>query len=202
MIEIILTEEELDRCWDHAKEIVEYYAKRNGAQGSGSYGHNKVSSNVVGVKVEVATSKWLRTQLPAAVVSEHFWDFRNNRASDGDIGVIIGEFRNRDPIETKGVTDDQWENVHSRYGLHLRRMVTPKQLRNYLKHGALIVWGTTSRDRTDDDVRLRGWNLSSDLEEHGEEVRTICDNIYLRDESLMRPMEHLPLVLSGVMTVA
>jgi hypothetical protein len=201
MIEVILTEEELDRCWDHAKAIVEYYESRNGKNGSGSYGHNKISSNVIGVKVELAGSKWLRTQLPAAVILEHFWDFRNN-STDGDIGVVIGSIANQNPIEAKGVTDEQWENIHAKYGLHLRRMVTPKQLTAYNRDGAIILWGTTSRDRTDDDVRLRGWNLASDLEKHGERVRTICDNVYLRDDALMRPMEHLPLVLSGVMTVA
>ena len=39
MIEVELTEEEMNRCWDHAKEIVEYYDKRNGRGGSGAYGH-------------------------------------------------------------------------------------------------------------------------------------------------------------------
>jgi len=116
--------------------------------------------------------------------------------------VIDGSPIDQRPIEAKGVTDDQWENVHRKYDLHLRRMVTPKQLKSYLSDDAIILWGTTSRDRVDEDVRLRGWNLASDLERHGERVRTICDNVYLRDDALMRPMEHLPLVLSGVMTVA
>lgn len=201
-IEVILTESELDRCWNHAKEIVEYYDKRNGRGGSGAYGHNKVASNVVGVKVELATAKWLRTQMPTAVILEHFWDFRTNRPGDGDVGVMIGNIENRNPIEAKGVTDEQWEEIHPKYRLPLRRMVTPKQLVNYSKHNAIILWGTTSRDRVDDDVRLRGWNLASDLEMHGEEVRTICDNVYLRDDRLMRSMDLLPLYLSGVMTVA
>jgi hypothetical protein len=202
LIEVLLTEEELDRCWDHAKEIVEYYEARNGKNGSGSYGHNKISSNVIGVKVELAGAKWLRTQLPDALILEHFWDFRSN-SGVGDIGVVIdGSPIDQRPIEAKGVTDDQWENVHRKYDLHLRRMVTPKQLKSYLSDDAIILWGTTSRDRVDEDVRLRGWNLASDLERHGERVRTICDNVYLRDDALMRPMEHLPLVLSGVMTVA
>ena len=102
-----VTEEEMNRCWDHAKEIVEYYDKRNGRGGSGAYGHNKVASNIVGVKVEVATAKWAREQLPEAVILEHFWDFKSNRASDGDVGVLIGSIENQNPIEAKGVTDEQ-----------------------------------------------------------------------------------------------
>ena len=81
-------------------------------------------------------------------------------------------------------------------------MVTPNQLKNYLKHDALILWGTASRDRVDHDVRIRGWNLASDLEEHGEAVRTICDNVYLRDDRLMRRMDLLPMFLAGVVKVA
>jgi len=200
VIEVLLTEEELDRCWDHAKAIVEHYAKRS-STGSGSYGHNKISSNVIGVKVEVAGSKWLREQLPTAVVAEHFWDFLSN-ADNGDIEVLIGNLQSKGVIEAKGVTDEQWETVHGKYGLPLRRMVTPKQLKSYLAHGAVILWGTTSRDRVDEDVRLRGWNLATDLRDKGIEVRTICDNIYLEDDDLMRPMETLPLYLSGVMDVA
>ena len=53
-------------------------------------------------------------------------------------------------------TPEQWENIHPKYHLPLRRMVTPKQLKNYLKHDALVLWGTASRDRVDQDVRLRG----------------------------------------------
>ena len=137
MIEVLLTEEELDRCWDHAKAIVEHYAKRS-STGSGSYGHNKISSNVIGVKVEVAGSKWLREQLPTAVVAEHFWDFLSN-ADNGDIEVLIGNLQSKGVIEAKGVTDEQWETVHGKYGLPLRRMVTPKQLKSYLAHGAVIL---------------------------------------------------------------
>ena len=202
MIEIELTEPEMNDCWTHAKEIVDYYDKRNGKGGSGAYGHNKVASNIVGVKVELAAAKWLKSQMPTAVVLEHFWDFKSNRASDGDIGVIIDNVENRNPIEAKGVTDEQWENVHPRYHLPLRRMVTPNQLKNYLKHDALILWGTASRDRVDHDVRIRGWNLASDLEEHGEAVRTICDNVSLRDDRLMRRMDLLPMFLAGVVKVA
>lgn len=200
LIEVLLTEEELDSCWDHAKSIVEHYAKQ-GSRGSGSYGHNKISSNVIGVKVELAGSKWLRQQLPTALVAEHFWDFRSN-ADNGDIEVIIGEVSQRAILEAKGVTDEQWEDVHPHYQLPLRRMVTPRQLKSYLRNDAIVLWGTTSRDRVDDDVRLRGWNLSTDLRDRGIEVRTICENVYLEDDAMMRPMEHLPLYISGVMSVA
>jgi hypothetical protein len=43
-ITIELTEQELEWCKTHAIEIVEYYGG-HGTQGSGTYNHNKISSN-------------------------------------------------------------------------------------------------------------------------------------------------------------
>jgi hypothetical protein len=200
MIEIELDEGELERCWTHAEEIVAYYAKIHGKGGSGSYGHNRVSSNVIGVKAEVATSKWLREQLSTTLILEHFWDYAGSEGN-GDIEVIIGDIFHSNPLEIKAVTDEQWENVHPKYNLPLKRMVTPAQLHAYSQSKALIVWATTSRDRNTTTVRLRGWNTSEDLVHDGIPVRTICDNIYLEDDHQMRPMTSLPLHLNGVCPV-
>ena len=200
MIEIELDEGELERCWTHAEEIVAYYAKIHGKGGSGSYGHNRVSSNVIGVKAEVATSKWLREQLSTTLILEHFWDFAGSEGN-GDIEVVLGDIFHSNPLEIKAVTDEQWENVHPKYNLPLKRMVTPAQLHAYSQSKALIVWATTSRDRNTTTVRLRGWNTSEDLVHDGIPVRTICDNIYLEDDHQMRPMTSLPLHLNGVCPV-
>ncbi len=197
MITIELSDEELERCWGHAEEIVAYYAKKHGNGGSGSYGHNKVSSNVIGVKAEVGTSKWLKAQLPTAIIMEHFWDFAGTNGN-GDLEVILGDIFHSNPLEIKAVTDDQWENIHPKYNLPLKRMVTPGQLHAYSQVKALIVWATTSRDRNGTTVRLRGWNTAEDLVHDGIPVKTICDNIYLEDDNQMRPMHSLPLHLNGV----
>ena len=202
MIKIELTDDEVERCWTHAEEIVAHYAKLHGDGGSGSYGHNRVSSNVIGVKAEVGSAKWLREQLPTTVIIEHFWDFVGGGGHHGDIEVVLGDIFHSNPLEIKAVTDEQWENVHPRYNLPLKRMVTPGQLHAYTQSKALIVWATTSRDRKGTTVRLRGWNTSDDLVHDGIPVKTICDNIYLEDDKQMRPMHALPLHLNGVCPVA
>ena len=53
-VEIQLDGIELSWCLFNAKKIVEHYAKKSDV-GSGSYKHNKVSSNLVGFKSEVGT---------------------------------------------------------------------------------------------------------------------------------------------------
>ena len=60
-ISIQLSPSELRWCQNHAEEIVEYYGG-HGTKGSGTYNHNKISSNLVGVKSELATCRWLKEQ--------------------------------------------------------------------------------------------------------------------------------------------
>ena len=54
---IKLSDSELEWCLEYAKKIVTHYGKK-GSNGSGSYNHNKVDSNLVGFKSEVACKKW------------------------------------------------------------------------------------------------------------------------------------------------
>ena len=78
MVEINLNQEQLKWCDDHAKEIVEHYGGDK-TRGSGSYNHNKISSNWIGVKSEVAAVVWLKQNFEASKVLPHFIDFKNSR---------------------------------------------------------------------------------------------------------------------------
>ena len=62
MVKIVLFHRELRWCQRHAEKIVEHYGG-DGNKGSGAYNHNKVSSNLVGVKSEVATKVWLKRHI-------------------------------------------------------------------------------------------------------------------------------------------
>jgi hypothetical protein len=83
----------------------------------------------------------------------------------------------------KSLQNNQW----NRY----KRMVPPKQLTKYLEKNAIVVWTTTEGDDQDNCVKIYGWNHASDLEDKGIEVRTICDNIWLPNDSDMRTMDEL-----------
>ena len=50
-------------------------------------------------------------------------------------------------------------------------------------------------------VELKGWNYATEVDEMGEYRRTICDNIWLKEDEHMRPMDSLigVLVEKGVL---
>ena len=50
MIEVNLSDAQLEWCGKHAKEIVDHYGGDN-TRGSGSYNHNKISSNLGWLKL-------------------------------------------------------------------------------------------------------------------------------------------------------
>ena len=177
---VVLTEGELMWCKNHAMEVVEYYGGNN-TLGSGQYNHNKISSNMVGVKSEVATAKWFRENVKNPKIEENYKRYRSNGLK-GDIVC------NRKVIEVKGLRPHQWQKF--------RRMVPPKQLRHCVRNRAIIVWTLAKGNSQDSKVKLMGWNYAHEVENHGVEVRTICDNIWLQDEELMRPMDTLIDVLN------
>ena len=73
-------------------------------------------------------------------------------------------------------------------------MIPPKQLEKYVKNDVVIVWATTEPRNT---VIIRGWNYPNELVEHGISVTTICDNIWLKDDKLMREIETLRDEING-----
>ena len=83
---------------------------------------------------------------------------------------------NRKVIEVKGLRPHQWQKF--------RRMVPPKQLRHCVRNRAIIVWTLAKGNSQDSKVKLMGWNYAHEVENHGVEVRTICDNIWLQDDEV------------------
>jgi len=82
-VQIILDKEKFDWCVDHATAIVEYYDKRRGGN---AYNHNRVESNIVGVKGEVAVVRWLKEHAPDLEIEENFIQF-DNYSLRGDLLV-------------------------------------------------------------------------------------------------------------------
>jgi hypothetical protein len=56
---VTLDSKEMHECSAHAEAIVAHFNRNFGANGSGQYNHNRLSSNLVGVKCEVGVHKWL-----------------------------------------------------------------------------------------------------------------------------------------------
>jgi len=178
-VRISLNDEELKWCKNHACEIVEYYGGQ-GTQGSGTYNHNKVSSNLVGVKSELATSKWFAEAIPKCDIKENFRHFKE-RGLKGDLQV------NKEVVEVKGLRPHQWDRF--------KRMIPPKQLKHCVRNKAIVIWTLTTGDTKNPEVKLMGWNYAYEVEEYGIEVRTICDNVWLKDDGLMRCMDALVEIL-------
>lgn len=176
MVTITLSKEELSWCLDHAKKIVAYYGGE-GSKGSGAYNHNKVSSNIIGVKSEVALVKWFRSHSVAPII-ENFKQFKKTNLK-GDLQVS----ESQQPVEVKGLRPHQWKKF--------QRMIPPRQLGHYVRDKSIVVWTTTVGDAQDGEVRLRGWNYAWEVQEFGVPIKTICDNIWLKDDDMMRPMHSI-----------
>lgn len=177
---ITLTEIELGYCLRHATAIVNHYGGSK-SKGSGTYNHNKIEGNLVGVKGEVAMSKYLQ---------EHFANVETNYETytdthkQGDI-QIGGQ-----AIEVKSLRPHHWAN----YG----RMVPPHQLSKYCRNNAIIVWTTATADATGPEVCLQGWNYANDVRDKGIPCQTICENIWLKDNDQMRNMDELVPILKNL----
>lgn len=178
-IEIFLTEQELDWCLKHAEEIVEYYGGQ-GTKGSGSYNHNKISSNLVGVKSEVAAANWLESEFGSEVVICNYIDFKNTKLK-GDMNIFAKV------VEVKGLRPHHWEKF--------KRCIPPRQLGSYVRDDAIVIWTVTTGDCDSNSVLLKGWNYATEVHEKGRYIKTICDNIWLEDDKDMRPIESLIEVL-------
>ena len=63
----------------------------------------------------------------------------------------------------------------------------------------MLLWfgGIATGDKKNSEVKLMGWNHAYEVKEFGKKVRTICDNVWLEEDSLMRPMETLLEMIKG-----
>ena len=177
---INLNTDELNWCLEYAEKIVTHYGKK-GVNGSGSYNHNKVSSNLVGFKSVVATKKWLLETLGAEPIICYFEDYLNPN-QNGDIEVY------KQGLEIKGLRPIHWDKF--------KRCIPPRQLEKYVKNDAIAVWAVTTGDIKNPQVEIKGWNYCWEVKEHGEFIHTICPNIWLKDDAHMRPIESLITILS------
>lgn len=182
-MKIYLTKDEMERCENHAEAIVAYYDEKWAKSGNrNNYNHNKVDSNRIGVRCEVATERWISTFLQPQDYQSNFWDFKSSMGT-GDIDVSDNN------LEIKGLQFHQWSKF--------KRMIPPRQLAKYCKHNAIVIWGTSSKTIDDNEVHLKGWNWANEVKEKGVEVRTICDNIWLEDDQQMRAMSELKEILKS-----
>lgn len=176
VIKITLSLADLKWCQTHAEESVDQFGGER-SMGSGTYRHNKISGNLVGVKGEVALANWLDAQKLNTPV------MRNFAAQAGGCDIFIGERH----VEVKGLRPNQWRQY--------KRMIPPRQLEAYVREKAIVVWTTATGDSTNGLVQLQGWNLATEVKEHGTRVKTICDNVWLKDDKLMHPLLDLPALL-------
>ena len=172
---IDLTPTELQWCLEYAEKIVAHYGKK-GDKGSGSYNHNKVSSNLVGFKSEVATKKWLTTHIDLEHINCYYEDYLNPNPN-GDIEIFT------QGLEIKGLRPNHWDKF--------KRCIPPRQLEKYVKNNAIAVWGVTTGDLENPQVELKGWNYCWEVEKYGKFIHTICPNIWLEEDDKMRPMHEL-----------
>jgi hypothetical protein len=172
---INLDADDLDWCLEYAEKIVAHYGKK-GDKGSGSYNHNKVSSNLVGFKSEVATKKWLKKSIVGVNLICHYEDYLNPNPN-GDIEIFAKG------LEIKGLRPIHWDKF--------KRCIPPRQLEKYIKNDAIAVWAVTTGDIENSQVELKGWNYCWEVKEYGEFIHTICPNIWLKDDSKMRSMDEL-----------
>jgi len=181
MVRIKLFKNELAWCQRHAEDIVNHYGGE-GSGGSGSYNHNKVSSNLVGVKSEVATKVWFKQFLPLEIIECNYEKFGDEaKMLVGDLNIGGQSF------EIKGLQPYQWDKF--------KRMVPPRQLHHYVQDNAIIIWTTATGDTKDSKVYLKGWNYAHEVRSKGINVVTICDNVWLENDADMREMQELKPIL-------
>lgn len=181
MVKINLFPDELKWCQSHAEAIVAHYGGNN-TVGSGMYNHNRIDSNLVGVKSEKASEVWLKRFIPLEDMELHYQKYETVYGV-GDIN-IYGQ-----SLEIKGLRPHQWDKF--------KRMIPPKQLQHYVKDKAIVIWTTATGDSKKREVHLKGWNYASEVQNKGVPIKTICDNIWLKEDTEMKSMESLiPLLRS------
>lgn len=169
-MKIVLTAAELDYCYHYAQRR---FLMHEGCVGS--YGHNAVQGNIVGIKGEVGTGKWLQKFFDSTKLTKNFETFTNfNLRGDLTVG--------KQQIEVKTIRPHHWRQF--------RMMIPPTQLSKYLQKDAIIIWATATPD-DDPNVGLHGWNYASDFKKHGTPKKTICQNIWLKDLQQLRSMDDL-----------
>ena len=161
-------------CARHAAASVKLWEQRRGGK---QYNHNRVDSNIIGVRGEVAAYNYLKLAGPEGLqVEPNFMQLGNDNLK-GDILVPPVQ------LEIKSIRPHQWEK--------LGRMITPKQLDKYVRGNAVVIWAMASPSDDDDEVVLKGWNYAREVRDLGRYKRTICDNIWLEDEKHMHPMDDI-----------
>ena len=59
--------------------------------------------------------------------------------------------------------------------------------KKYVSNKAIVVWATVdSYDHTDCNVNLKGWNNAYEIKAKGTPIKTICENIWLKNEKDMK----------------
>jgi len=175
MYNYYLSDKDMSSACQAAVEEWEDWEEKNKKGIGGRYNHNSMVGCYVSKKSEWAVFGYLRWKLKGT--SRRVYPEFKKKRHESDIKV------EEDHIEIKSLQNKQW----ARY----KRMVPPKQLTKYLEKNAIVVWTTTEGDDQDNCVKIYGWNHASDLEDKGIEVTTICDNIWLPNDSDMRSMDEL-----------
>ena len=174
-IAITLSKEQMRWCYAHAEKTYEYH-KKNGV---GVLNHNTINGSLIGVKGELATSLFL---------SNYFKSITDNYTSNitqSDLEL------NRRKIEVKGLKESDWEQY--------KRAIQPWQLKKYVSNNSIVVWTTAeNHEHPRNKVLLRGWNFAHEVNEKGEFIKTICDNIQLKKDKDMRNMADLVRVLKKI----
>lgn len=169
-VTINLTDSQVEWCREHAQKTKEHHDNT----GTGVYSHNRLFGAIVGARCEVAAEVYL-TRIYQSMETNYRGDIENP-----DI-----ELKEK-PIEVKGLRGEDWDE--------LKRMVPPKQLEKYVSKGSILLWLTTEPQNK---VIIRGWNFAADVASKGEEVKTICDNVWLKDDEDMRSLDTLAAALRG-----
>tara|TARA_R110000787_G_scaffold208786_5_gene318790 strand:+ start:8717 stop:10363 length:1647 start_codon:yes stop_codon:yes gene_type:complete len=174
-ISITLSPEQLEWSNRHAEKTVQYH----NSNGVGEYGHNSINGALVGVKSELAASVFF---------SQHFTTVVDNFTSN----ISKSDLRiNARKIEIKGLAENHWEEY--------KRAIPPKQLDKYASRNAIVVWTTVdNHNHPRNKVILRGWNHAYEVKEKGEFIKTVCDNIQLKNDKDMRRMGDLVRVLNKI----
>lgn len=180
---IELNTSELEWCLESAEAIVAHYSKR-GSKGSGTYNHNKVSSNLVGFKSEVGFKRWLHGFVNPDTVKCNFEEFLSpNGNGDVQVGAWIYNAPFDINFEVKGLRPKHWDDY--------KRCIPPNQLAKYVQNESIAIWAVATGDIENPVVELKGWNYCWEVSEFGEFRQTICANIWLKEDSKMRPMASL-----------
>jgi len=180
---ISLTGKELKWCYNHAHSIVDYWGGEK-SLGSGTYGHNKVDGNLVGVKCELGMTRWLQRYFDDDEIKSNFKSF-DDSGKRGDI-CCHGKI-----IEVKGLRPWQWSHHRVKEPTTYRRMVPPTQLKKYVKNNAIVVWVTSTGNTLNKFVEIKGWNYAYEVQNKGKLVQTICSNMWLKNDKDMRDMKSL-----------